>query len=584
MRLISAFLGTKASEEWYRRASLLLLVVSILLMLSLFDDYGVSWDEPTQMRWGDGLWEFYVEVFRGERALNDGSGLKNSLVHPSFFDLLNAAARRTFGLGDYQTGHLLSIFFGWLGLLASYLTARRLGDEQSAFWALLLLLATPRYFGHLWFNPKDIPFAACFAWALYALILCLQGFPRPKWRDLALLGFTTGLALGVRIAALLILLYYGLAATAWVLQRSCQEPKQWRQHAWDWGRLALKGGGVALLMVVIVLPFWPGIWLKSESRGGSSAADAVKLAQSFDWDYPVRFAGDTMSALELPRSYLPQWLWITLPEFFWLILAAGSVVVAWQGRHYLRKPAKWSGPWLPVAVLALAVVFPLAYVVATRPVLYDGMRHFLFILPPLAVLTALALGTLANILQRSRFPWAASALLALTAVLVGGIAVRYVQLHPYQYIYFNQFAGGLRTAGHDYETDYWGLSMREASETLAEIMDYAYAGADAHPSTVVYVPTSIPEWLAVPYFPRHWEFTRDPDRAHFAMAFTRFGLHKGFANAPLITMVEREDVPLAYVRVLRPPPGFAAGLAIAAQQPLPEDAPDILKQMRASLP
>jgi hypothetical protein len=40
-----------------------------------------------------------------------------------------------------------------------------------------------------------------------------------------------------------------------------------------------------------------------------------------------------------------------------------------------------------------------------------------------------------------------------------------VQLHPYQYIYFNRsIAGGLKNAAQRYETDYWGMSYREGAE------------------------------------------------------------------------------------------------------------------------
>ena len=41
-----------------------------------------------------------------------------------------------------------------------------------------------------------------------------------------------------------------------------------------------------------------------------------------------------------------------------------------------------------VAGILFAVLFPLAYVIATKPVLYNGPRHLLFIYPPFVVLAA----------------------------------------------------------------------------------------------------------------------------------------------------------------------------------------------------
>ena len=39
-------------------------------------------------------------------------------------------------------------------------------------------------------------------------------------------------------------------------------------------------------------------------------------------------------------------------------------------------------------LLAFAIIFPVAYAVAIKAVLFDGMRHFIFVLPPIAVVAA----------------------------------------------------------------------------------------------------------------------------------------------------------------------------------------------------
>jgi hypothetical protein len=46
-----------------------------------------------------------------------------------------------------------------------------------------------------------------------------------------------------------------------------------------------------------------------------------------------------------------------------------------------------------------------------------------------------------------------------------------IQLHPYEYTYYNQFAGGTRQASLRYETDYWLTCYKDAVEQLAREVD-----------------------------------------------------------------------------------------------------------------
>jgi hypothetical protein len=39
-----------------------------------------------------------------------------------------------------------------------------------------------------------------------------------------------------------------------------------------------------------------------------------------------------------------------------------------------------------------------------------------------------------------------------------------IQLHPYQYIYYNSYVGGVRGAFRNYELDYWETSYRQTAQ------------------------------------------------------------------------------------------------------------------------
>jgi hypothetical protein len=112
-------------------------------------------------------------------------------------------------------------------------------------------------------------------------------------------------------------------------------------------------------------------------------------------------------------------------------------------------------------LLQLWLLFPVAYFVVVRPNVYDGIRHFLFVLPAMALFCGLGA---AWVLERAgrRRVWVAGVL----TVLLGASMWNHVVLHPYQSSYFNALVGGLRGAWRDYDVDYWTSSYREAMQWI----------------------------------------------------------------------------------------------------------------------
>ena len=66
----------------------------------------------------------------------------------------------------------------------------------------------------------------------------------------------------------------------------------------------------------------------------------------------------------------------------------------------------------------------------------------------------------------------------LAVICVLQLVSEMVQLHPYQYIYFNQVSGGVEQAFNRDETDYWGASHREAAVWLNELVEQSDASSD----------------------------------------------------------------------------------------------------------
>lgn len=100
--------------------------------------------------------------------------------------------------------------------------------------------------------------------------------------------------------------------------------------------------------------------------------------------------------------------------------------------------------------------------------MYDGFRHFLFILPPVFVTCGLGVEAFFTYWESHKneaeisklFIWLRFIFLVITLPGIAKIAT----LHPYQYAYYNSFVGGTGGAFRVYETDYWLTCYKEAVE------------------------------------------------------------------------------------------------------------------------
>ena len=117
-------------------------------------------------------------------------------------------------------------------------------------------------------------------------------------------------------------------------------------------------------------------------------------------------------------------------------------------------------------------LIPLLMLIFLKTSEYE-FRHLLFMLPPLLLVAGIGLQAVADRIGRA---WAPAALFTV-ALLPGLVAI--VQLHPYEYIYFNSFAGGVSGADGRFQLDRECLSYREAIDVVNEM---------ARPGAVVVVP------------------------------------------------------------------------------------------------
>ncbi len=175
--------------------------------------------------------------------------------------------------------------------------------------------------------------------------------------------------------------------------------------------------------------------------------------------------------------------------------------------------------------------------------IYNGLRQFLFILPGVGAIAAAGL-----IWSYQQLVGRVQRFFALTGMTVAmsAIAVTMITLHPHQYVYFNWISGGLPAAYGRYDTDYWGLSLREAIEWVNDQAPQGATVAVGGPQYIAQMFTSPDLTLLDLETDLDYGAKGSPPDYYVAMPYIELPLL--FPQCPVIYAVEREGVPLSRVK------------------------------------
>ncbi|MGA7979187.1 MAG: glycosyltransferase family 39 protein, partial [Chromatiaceae bacterium] len=443
---VSRKIGGISKEKWIVTAFFL---AFLLTGLGIYKDYGISWDEPEQQRYGHTVVDY---MFTSDRKLITDW----DKYHGPAFEILLDGVDRIIGPKDtqqrFRLRHLLNFLLFYFSAWCFYLFCRaRFNDWHIALLGCLMLVTCPRIFGQAFYNSKDLPFLSL----MIISFLTLQRFGDQKTVKWAILhGLSSGLTVAIRILGLLVPAF----TMSWLIgDLLFQDRRRWRQ-------LILTGGIYGAFFFVGMLLFWPILW----DGPLYHLWQALKEMSRFPWSGTVVYLGDVVSAANLPWHYIPVWVLLTVPPVYLLLSSLGILSV---GRDLLRDlPAFLRTRILDLSVMGWVLV-PCAMVIVLHSVVYDGWRHLYFIYPGLVFFALLGWTELSKILKsklsRRTRTWTGRLIASAVALQALAVVSFMVRAHPYEGLYFNSLIGGLPGARFRMEMDYFGLSYRSALEALA---------------------------------------------------------------------------------------------------------------------
>src|ERR1700738_644392 len=512
-------------------AVLVLAVVALIAGLT-FRDYGLGWDDYTHAEYADLLLRMYGSGFKDTGALS----FANLYMYGGGFDMAAALLHKVIPLELFETRRLLGAIVGVIGLAVTWRLGRRGGGPPGGLAALLLLGLCPSFYGHMFMNPKDAPFAVAMVILMLGLVRLAEEYPQPSPQTILIVGLGAGLSIGARVLGGLALVYALVGFVPLFLEEIRTHRAREAAHR--------------LLHVVYVL--FPGlilgylvmglIWPWSLMQPGNPLQAVTYFSHFFEKPWKEMFDGALVSVPDMPWSYLPTLFALQLPEVLLALLIAGIV-----GTFMTLARANVPGRRKTILLmLTLAATLPLVIAMVKRPALYNGIRHFIFVIPPMTVLAGAAFARGMNWPGENHRSWqpAALAIFAFGLLLPLGEMIR---LHPYQYTHFNHIAGTVRGADYRHMLAYWGLARKQASdgrrETLDERQEIPPRGRKW--KVAVCGPQRPAQVALGPDFTIGWE----RHAADFADTLGEFYC-KGL-TAPVMVEIKRDDVVFARVYDIR---------------------------------
>ncbi len=533
--ITTSVLDTPARRSVERTCDELAIVVlaAVTLVAGLtFRDYGLGWDDYTHAEYADLLLRMYGSGFKDTGALS----FANLYMYGGGFDMAAALLHKIIPLELFETRRLLGAIVGVVGLAVTWRLARRVGGPLAGIATLLLLALCPTFYGHMFMNPKDAPFAVSMVILILGLVRLAEEYPSPSPRTVLIVGLGAGLSIGCRVLGGLALIYAVVGFVPLLIEEFRTQGAREATHRFAHMIYVLLPGLVFgyLLMGLV----WP--W--SIMEPGHPFQALTYFSHFFEKPWKEMFDGALVSVPDMPWSYLPTLFALQLPEVLLALLFAGIVGTV-MSLSRSDVPARRKTILL---MLTLAATLPLVIAMVKRPALYNGIRHFVFVIPPMTVLAGVAFGRAMNWLKENRRSWQPAAL----AVFAFGLLLplsEMIRLHPYEYTHFNHIAGTVRSADNFFMLDYWGLALKQASDGLREeLVERQEAAPGGRKWKVAVCGPQRPAQVALgPDFTIGW----DSNAADFAMTLGEFYC-KGL-TAPVMVEIKRDDVVFARVYDIR---------------------------------
>ncbi len=424
-------------------------IIFLSIGLTVFDDYGLSWDERSYRQNGIVSYDY---IFKSDDSLLDYS---EKMFGP-VFELLLIFGENTLNLEDsrdiFLMRHLFTFLVFYLGVFFFYLLCKYYFDSwKIGLLGSLFLIVSPRIFAHSFYNSRDLFALSMFIISMYILVKYID---KKTWLWAFWLALISAILINIRMVGVLIpFLTFIFVIVDLILKYKSKRIKT------TIFSLVL----YASLLVFFIILFWPWLW----TNPFNNFIQAFKeMTFNIKGEVVNLYLGSYINSRDLPWHYIPVWLVITTPILYTFSFVVGLFIsikyIFKNFINYFKSRKRYD------LIILIWFFLPLSAVIVLKSSVYDAWRLMFFIYPALLIISLKGLASLFDIIKiklKGRVYKTLNAILIIFIVFSLVSTTRFmVKNHPFQNVYFNSLAG--RDIKNNFELDYWGLSYRQALEYI----------------------------------------------------------------------------------------------------------------------
>lgn len=448
----------------YKNIFIVLALLIAFLLPFLSFDYGITEDTKFHNDHGQRILNYFkgIEKSAAYSPIDENgnyiniSDSKEHLVRGmngfgGFFDLTSNFLYQFFpSVGRYEFNNMINAIFGFLLFLFCGLVGRELGGWKAAVLIVLFIVLTPVLFGHSMNNPKDIPAAAFYMFCLFQIVKLIKELPVISLKRSFFLILNISLLINIRIIGLIVLGYPILAVFVWwFIQNYVSKFKKVETRAFI--VLMSKAAGISILSYLAVSVFWP----YAHTNPIKVPLEVLFKFKEFNGFVSTQlFEGEWRNSFNMPWYYVFKTLFIIQMP---LHIMAGMILLPLL---YFKQEKEKK---ILYSIVLFTTLFPLLIVLFSNVNSYSNSRQFLFIVPPVIVLSAISCIRLFDLIVNVKI----KSIVYLVLFFLMLEPVRFmISNHPLQSSYYSPVVGGVRGAYGNYEIDYWGFAVKPAINWL----------------------------------------------------------------------------------------------------------------------
>ncbi len=442
--------------------TILILIVYFITGLFIFDDYGVTVDEPFERQTGLVNLKFIIKDLLHKPLPNKLSTLPDLKTYEDKdygiilqFPIILSEYFTNFKhdiSSIYKLRHLWTFLNFYISVICfNLLLFQRFRNRLISLLGTLFLIISPRIFAESFYNIKDLMFLS---WFIIGLFFLYRFIHHPTYRNSLILAIVIALDSNTRLIGFILL----VAACIYLF------------YAFFTGEISKKEFLINGLILVGLNIFLWFLFIPASWRNPINfLIAAIKHFAKYDHSSLEFYLGKLELSTNLPWHYLPVWIFISTPIFYTMLFFIGIFYLIKRSRN---KDLDQIFDYIVLGIFIISFLLP----ICLHSTLYDGWRHFYFLYGPFLYLAVLGLSALLAI----KYTILKSVILGISVGSLIYNGVWMIRNHPYQMVYFNVLVRD--KAPYNFERDYWRATSSKCLQYILSIDDdlkIHVAGQDA---------------------------------------------------------------------------------------------------------